>query len=388
MKIFWIGIALLAIATAVVLWRDADGDSVDGDLGSTEPRLAGEVAYDDADTISPQRAAAGDVGAPSSTDAGSTDAGQQPAAPPDNPPAGVADATLDDLLDIAPLVETEPSPAPASEDTPAEADAAPTKQSQSRPALIVNGPAAIEEDAASDSDAPAAEASSDATVSGSEDSEVEPAEATVNETEAVPAESFPDLNDIASPETSGGAADAAAGASPNESAAPDAPAIDPAKPEIIPAKIVVQDDGSMLVDDRFVVRGKGTAAEPYQITWDLLISASETYDPRRGRLRLPERVAMLNGEHVQITGNIAFPIVAETSSEMLIMLNQWDGCCIGVPPTPYDAVEVRLGSPATPQQMGTVWGSVTGQFKVEPYLVGDWLLGLYLMSDAKFGGEM
>ena len=34
-------------------------------------------------------------------------------------------------------------------------------------------------------------------------------------------------------------------------------------------------------------------------------------------------------------------IVGEVN-EALVMLNQWDGCCIGVPPTPYDAVEVRL----------------------------------------------
>ena len=34
--------------------------------------------------------------------------------------------------------------------------------------------------------------------------------------------------------------------------------------------------------------------------------------------------------------------MAESADASLMMLNQWDGCCIGVPPTPYDAIEVKL----------------------------------------------
>jgi hypothetical protein len=66
------------------------------------------------------------------------------------------------------------------------------------------------------------------------------------------------------------------------------------------------------------------------------------------------------------------------------MQNPWDGCCLGVPPTPYDAIEVKL---ATMQRMGnspTGYGQVEGVFKVDPYIVSGWLLGLYLIENASF----
>ena len=44
----------------------------------------------------------------------------------------------------------------------------------------------------------------------------------------------------------------------------------------------------------------------------------------------------LTSEHVEITGYVAFPMLMDEADELLVMLNQWDGCCIGVPPTPYD----------------------------------------------------
>jgi len=65
------------------------------------------------------------------------------------------------------------------------------------------------------------------------------------------------------------------------------------------------------------------------------------------------------------------------------MLNQWDGCCIGVPPTPYDAIEVTLANPANRTQRFAVEGRIVGKFTVDPYLVGDWLVGLYLLEDAR-----
>ena len=68
---------------------------------------------------------------------------------------------------------------------------------------------------------------------------------------------------------------------------------------------------------------------------------------------------------------------------MIVMLNQWDGCCIGIPPTPYDAVEVKLDAPVAPGQRHALrYGTVKGILTVEPYLIENWLVGLYLMDDA------
>jgi hypothetical protein len=91
---------------------------------------------------------------------------------------------------------------------------------------------------------------------------------------------------------------------------------------------------------------------------------------------------MLDGKWVEITGNIAFPLMAESADECLSMLNQWDGCCIGIPPTPYDAIEVRLKQPAEGKARLATYGVIKGRMKVEPALIGGWLTGLYLMDRA------
>lgn len=157
--------------------------------------------------------------------------------------------------------------------------------------------------------------------------------------------------------------------------------VDPANPEITPVEIEEREDGSKLLDGRYVLRGSGTQSDPFEITWDLLVSSQETYDPRRDKLKIPGRIKMLDGKYVRITGYVAFPIIAEGPNEMLALLNAWDGCCIGIPPTPYDAIEVKLQRSATADEMSMSWGSVTGLFKVEPYLASDWLLGLYVLKD-------
>lgn len=150
-----------------------------------------------------------------------------------------------------------------------------------------------------------------------------------------------------------------------------------------PAQIEKRADGSMLVDKRFVIRGAGTRESPYEITWEYLTSAQETYQPRLGLKNIPDRLNIVHNKYVSISGYIAFPVLAATADEMLMMLNQWDGCCIGVPPTPYDAIEVKLAEPASREQKLAIDGAVTGLIKVDPYLVKDWLVSMYIMDDAR-----
>lgn len=150
-----------------------------------------------------------------------------------------------------------------------------------------------------------------------------------------------------------------------------------------PAKLVEQPDGSVLVDDLYVVRGTGTEADPFQVSWEMLVSAQDTYQPRLGQKQIPERLKLISGKWVRISGFIAFPIIAQSKDEMLMMLNQWDGCCIGVPPTPYDAIEVKLKKAVVGEDRLKVSGTVKGILRVDPYLIKDWLVSLYLMDDAQ-----
>ena len=143
-------------------------------------------------------------------------------------------------------------------------------------------------------------------------------------------------------------------------------------------------EGGVLIDGEHVVTGSGTKKDPYVVDWRLLTATARTYRPQMGTNELPSWVKMLEGKRVRIDGYAAMPFMAVESDEMLVMLNQWDGCCIGVPPSPYDAVEVKL---TKPQSLGMAHGSptatVTGVFKTDPFVVNGWLVGLYLLEEAE-----
>lgn len=158
---------------------------------------------------------------------------------------------------------------------------------------------------------------------------------------------------------------------------------------IEPGNILKQADGSILADNKYLIKGAGTVENPYRVTWECLTSASQTYIPRLQQNNIPQRVAMLHDKWIRIEGYMAFPLMLQESSEILAMLNQWDGCCIGVPPTPYDAIEVKLAVPVKPGRRHTYnFGTVTGKFKVDPYLVENWLVGLYQLESASLQADM
>ncbi len=178
---------------------------------------------------------------------------------------------------------------------------------------------------------------------------------------------------------------------PTQPSTPGAPVLDAF--DVIPSEQSTGVDGNPVYDGEFVLKGHGTKASPYEITWEYLTSIERTYDPSVGRRQVPERISMLNGAYVRITGYIAFPIVSNRPDELLVMLNQWDGCCIGVPPTPYDAVEVRLTAPVTGEDRYTNYATITGKLGVEPYVSSStdgklkFLLGIYVLNGATMTGS-
>lgn len=153
---------------------------------------------------------------------------------------------------------------------------------------------------------------------------------------------------------------------------------------IVPRKDETTGDPFLLADGRYRIRGAGTFENPYRVTWDCLASARDTYNPRLQEFDLPQRVAMLNGKWLRIDGYLAFPLMVSQSRDVLIMLNQWDGCCIGVPPTPYDAIEVKLIEPARRSSGHALFsfGGVLGKLRVDPLVTKGWLQGLYVLDDA------
>ncbi len=172
-----------------------------------------------------------------------------------------------------------------------------------------------------------------------------------------------------------GGAQETPGAAPSEKAAESAP--------FGGAKVEMKPDGSMLVDGKYTVSGQGTKEQPYKITWDHLVSAERDYAPKEGKKTIPARIMALDDKWVEITGYVAFPLMSNETDELLSMMNQWDGCCIGIPPTPYDAIEVRLSNVVSGDTRLTTYGMVTGKFKVDAHLVGGWLVGLYVIDQGK-----
>jgi hypothetical protein len=93
---------------------------------------------------------------------------------------------------------------------------------------------------------------------------------------------------------------------------------------------------------------------------------------------------MLHESWVSITGYVMLPTVRDSVDEFVIMQNQWDGCCLGIPPTAYDSVEVSLTEPVDFGFGSRQYATITGRMTVDPYLFGSgMLLGLYEIKDAK-----
>jgi len=145
----------------------------------------------------------------------------------------------------------------------------------------------------------------------------------------------------------------------------------------------VLDDGTVRMSSGTIIRGDGSVEKPFEIGWELLVAAERVYQPRNGLTTMPDWVKVFNDKHVRLTGHLLSPLMMDDTSQILLMRNQWDGCCIGVPPSPYDAVEVELLKPISLVREQLNYGTITGVLVVDPYLVNNWLVGLYILDEAR-----
>lgn len=145
------------------------------------------------------------------------------------------------------------------------------------------------------------------------------------------------------------------------------------------------DDRTLVLDDRFTVRGNGSASDPYIITWELLTSASEYIDPARGAKTPPPWVRLLDGTYIEISGYYSSAIRVSFAKNLLLTLNRWDGCCIGVPPTPFDAIDIAMREPLSMRGLHlTRFGTFRGLLRVELIETAGFVLGLYRLEDGTF----
>jgi hypothetical protein len=153
-----------------------------------------------------------------------------------------------------------------------------------------------------------------------------------------------------------------------------------------PADITRRIDARTLeLDGRYRVIGNGSPNDPYRISWELLTSASAFVDPAQQALAPPPWVRALEGSYVEISAYYSTAVRVPSTTHVLLTLNRWDGCCIGLPPTPFDAIDATL---ATALDMRGAhlfrYGTFRGRLVIEPFLAGMYLLGLYRLEDASF----
>ena len=170
---------------------------------------------------------------------------------------------------------------------------------------------------------------------------------------------------------------------PTQSIAPQ-PTQTATTPAAPPTTLTRGSNNQIEVDGRYTILGSGTELDPYRVTWELLKSAYETMDLNGPRTTPPKRLEMLNGTYVQISGYLAPPLWGQETRELLVLLNRWDGCCIGLPPTPFDCIEAQLSAPMKLGAAHTIsYGTIRGKFIVEPFRAGTFLIGLYRLEEAQ-----
>lgn len=99
----------------------------------------------------------------------------------------------------------------------------------------------------------------------------------------------------------------------------------------------------------------------------------------------PPEILALNGKTVTITGNVLVPFAQEEVREIILARNPWDGCCLGVPPTPYDSVDVKFRPGATLKDRFARYATITGTFRAERQEAKGYLVSLFQLTDAYEG---
>ena len=145
------------------------------------------------------------------------------------------------------------------------------------------------------------------------------------------------------------------------------------------------DERTIELDKRFRVIGGGRDDDPYRISWELLTSASAYIDPAQLAVTPPPWIRLLDDTIVEISGYYSTPLRVDRTKSLMLTLNRWDGCCVGLPPTPFDAIDLVLREPMEMKGLHLLrFGTFRGRMRVEVFEAAGYLIGLYRIEDAVF----
>ncbi len=130
--------------------------------------------------------------------------------------------------------------------------------------------------------------------------------------------------------------------------------------------------------------GAGTERQPFRVSWELLGQASGHVRGDGTIDAMPRTLELLGGTWIELSGYYAPAIIAPSTDELVLMLNRWDGCCIGLPPTPYDSALVKTRTPIDFSLQHQIrFGTLRGRLVLQPFALGGLVLGLYRIEDAE-----
>jgi len=130
--------------------------------------------------------------------------------------------------------------------------------------------------------------------------------------------------------------------------------------------------------------GAGTERQPFRVSWELLGQASGHVRGDGTIDAMPRALELLGSTWIELSGYYAPAIIAPSTDEVVLMLNRWDGCCIGLPPTPYDSALVKTRTPIDFSLQHQIrYGTMRGRLVLEPFALGGLVLGLYRIEDAE-----
>jgi hypothetical protein len=144
-------------------------------------------------------------------------------------------------------------------------------------------------------------------------------------------------------------------------------------------KLVRMPDDSLIVDSYWkIAGGNGTAAQPYQLLWDLLLSAQNAFENE-----LPPRASFLNGKEVVITGYTVKHSVGGPTVEFSMTDQQMDNCPSCRARSVFATVVVKLKTPENIEPGVLNVYTVRGKLKAVPIRRDGFLLGVYYIDDGE-----
>lgn len=107
-------------------------------------------------------------------------------------------------------------------------------------------------------------------------------------------------------------------------------------------------------------------AEPAKegtLSFALLESAQDA--SAGGEIKIPDAVKAHHGKWVTITGHVLLSWATEEITQFQLAKNPWDGCCMGVPPSYFNAVRVQMAPGGKFSNRFDRVATISGRFRAD-----------------------